>query len=258
MTATYQYDAFGAVKTKTGTGDTAYRFTGELQDPQVARGLYYLRARYYDPALGRFLGRDPFTGFAVDVQSQNRYVYVSNNCVNLVDPSGESGIVPPISGEKIVCTGSGERGFTATNAGPPLFPAPGKLKIFEKILRVLAYGQSEPHRQFTVEGQVRIVIRNREATVNASVMSGDYPTGARPEIQHNIGDDVSFPDSLRRPTGTYVHAPDEYFRVGAYSYQLKSGQYPESVYFQVFADPLLTDWTYMTEGFGVDLECSRH
>ena len=60
MTATYQYDAFGAVKTKTGTSDTAYRFTGELQDAQVARELYYLRARYYDPALGRFLGRDPF------------------------------------------------------------------------------------------------------------------------------------------------------------------------------------------------------
>jgi RHS repeat-associated protein len=58
VAATYQYDAFGAVKTTTGTADSDWRFTGELQDSQVARGLYYLRARYYDPALGRFLSRD--------------------------------------------------------------------------------------------------------------------------------------------------------------------------------------------------------
>lgn len=79
MTATYQYDAFGALKTKTGAGDTAYRFTGELQDPQVARGLYYLRARYYDPALGRFLSRDPWPASAMNPQSWNRYAYVYNN-----------------------------------------------------------------------------------------------------------------------------------------------------------------------------------
>ncbi|MCJ7831029.1 MAG: RHS repeat-associated core domain-containing protein, partial [Dehalococcoidia bacterium] len=71
MTATYQYDAFGAVKTKTGDGDTAYRFTGELQDAES--GMYYLRARYYDPALGRFLGRDLLWGFTAMPQSLNRY-----------------------------------------------------------------------------------------------------------------------------------------------------------------------------------------
>ena len=52
----------------------------------------YLRARYYDPALGRFLGRDPFTGVATSPQSLNRYLYVLNNPVLLIDPYGYWGL----------------------------------------------------------------------------------------------------------------------------------------------------------------------
>ena len=57
-TGTYAYDVFGAVQTHTGQ-DTELTFTGEQNDPN---GLEYLRARYYDPATGRFLGRDPLGG----------------------------------------------------------------------------------------------------------------------------------------------------------------------------------------------------
>jgi YD repeat-containing protein len=55
VTDTYTYDAFGAVKAQTGSSANGWRFTGELQDYQVARQPLYLRARYYDPALGRFV-----------------------------------------------------------------------------------------------------------------------------------------------------------------------------------------------------------
>ena len=88
MTDTYTYDVFGALRSQVGASANPYRFTGELQDSQVARGLYYLRARYYDPALGRFLGRDPFTGFTTIPQTQNRYPYVLNNPALLIDPTG--------------------------------------------------------------------------------------------------------------------------------------------------------------------------
>ncbi len=75
----YTYDAFGAIRSQSGSSDNYWLFTGEQQDSD--EGLYYLRARYYDPATGRFLTHDP-------VPSGNLYSYVANNPVNLTDPTG--------------------------------------------------------------------------------------------------------------------------------------------------------------------------
>ena len=47
--------------------------------------LYYYRARYYDPTLGRFISSDPIEFLAGDF---NFYRYVGNDPVNFVDPSG--------------------------------------------------------------------------------------------------------------------------------------------------------------------------
>jgi len=54
--AQYDYYAFGAVRAASGSGDE-YLFTGEQWD--AAAGLYFLRARYYEPGVGRFLSEDP-------------------------------------------------------------------------------------------------------------------------------------------------------------------------------------------------------
>ena len=51
-------------------------------------GLYYLRARWYDPSVGRFLTKDQFPGFIEKPISTNRYIYVFNNPENFIDPSG--------------------------------------------------------------------------------------------------------------------------------------------------------------------------
>ncbi len=59
LTDTYHYDAFGGSRSGTGSSDQAFKFTGEQQDADVANDLYYLRARYYDPAVGRFWSQDP-------------------------------------------------------------------------------------------------------------------------------------------------------------------------------------------------------
>ncbi len=63
------------------------RFTGEQQDADVS-GLYYLRARYYDPALGRFWSEDPWGGSAASPQTLNPYPYAGSNPANATDPSG--------------------------------------------------------------------------------------------------------------------------------------------------------------------------
>ena len=86
--ATYNYDAFGTIKSQTGSQTNNFLFTGEWRDPET--GFYFLRARYYDPVVGRFINRDPFSGYEAAPQSLNRYVYVVNNPTSQVDPSGLS------------------------------------------------------------------------------------------------------------------------------------------------------------------------
>jgi RHS repeat-associated protein len=90
ITATLGYDVFGAVRATTGTATTEYRFTGQQDD--AALGYTYLRARYYDPATGRFLGKDPFPGSAGAPATQHPYSYAFDNPVNYADPSGEEGV----------------------------------------------------------------------------------------------------------------------------------------------------------------------
>ena len=78
------YDSFGST---VGTLDTnlvdRFLFTGRELD--VETGLYYYRARYYDPASGRFISQDPIGFTAGDA---NLYTYVGNGPTNFVDPGG--------------------------------------------------------------------------------------------------------------------------------------------------------------------------
>src|ERR1039458_5491920 len=88
----YSYNPWGAAPTSTDPLGTKnkYKFTGQALDPGA--GLYYLRARYYDPSTGRFINRDPFSGSIQHPQSLNRYQYALNNPTLLTDPSGFSAI----------------------------------------------------------------------------------------------------------------------------------------------------------------------
>jgi RHS repeat-associated protein len=91
--AGYAYDPWGNplinVSDSVGTKNK-FRFTGEALDPGTQ--LYYLRARYYDPAVGRFLGRDPLPGNAAFPLSRNAYGYSLSNPLGYRDPSGLSAI----------------------------------------------------------------------------------------------------------------------------------------------------------------------
>jgi RHS repeat-associated protein len=90
---TNSYSAFGGNEGATGKAANTHLFAGEQLDPT---GLYYNRARYYNPNIGRFIGRDSFEGYSNNLVSQNRYAYAHNNPILNVDPSGNQ--VPCIPG----------------------------------------------------------------------------------------------------------------------------------------------------------------
>jgi RHS repeat-associated protein len=84
------YDAFGGIRSQTGTSANYWQFTGEQRDGES--GFDYLRARYYDPELGRFLSQDPVR------EGSNYYSYALGNPVSFSDPSGKAAWVTPWEG----------------------------------------------------------------------------------------------------------------------------------------------------------------
>src|SRR4051812_21032432 len=86
VTDRYVYDAFGRTIGQVGTTGNVYLFAGEQRDANV--GLDYLRARYLSVGTGLFFGMDSLPGDRLNPQSLHRRIYVSQNPVNNIDPSG--------------------------------------------------------------------------------------------------------------------------------------------------------------------------
>jgi RHS repeat-associated protein len=79
-----KYDSYGNIVSQSDAGLVSqFLYTGRDFDP--ATGLYFFRARYYAPTIGRFLSEDPIEFFAGD---PNLYRYVGNEPVMGTDPTG--------------------------------------------------------------------------------------------------------------------------------------------------------------------------
>ena len=89
----YEYDEYGNT---TDGGEESFinevTFTGSVRD--LGSGLQYMNARYYDPATGRFVSQDTYTGTPYAPWTQHLYSYCGNNPVNMVDPTGHMPIKP--------------------------------------------------------------------------------------------------------------------------------------------------------------------
>ncbi len=88
---TYRYDAFGVIKEETGEIPNRLTFTGQMYDGET--GQYYLRARFYNPSIGRFTQEDIYRGDGL-----NLYAYCANNPVGYYDPYG-------LAKKQLLCVG---------------------------------------------------------------------------------------------------------------------------------------------------------
>ncbi len=80
-----EYTPYGTLARNEGSDIAKHKFTGKELDNT---GLYFYGARYYDPAIGRFITADIIVQAPYDPQSLNRYSYCRNNPINYVDPTG--------------------------------------------------------------------------------------------------------------------------------------------------------------------------
>ncbi len=108
-TVTYTYDAYGNT-TQLGTSGNSQQYTGREKD---ATGLYYYRARYYQPTIGRFISEDPI-GWASG--QSNQYAYVGGNPIGYRDSTGNFAALVPLVMEGALGAGIAYTGYQALNS----------------------------------------------------------------------------------------------------------------------------------------------
>ena len=85
----FEYGPYGELLSENKCG-TIFLYNGEYGVSTDENGLYYMRARYYNPEIKRFINQDVVIGSIVDSPSLNRYAYVEGNPISLADPFGLS------------------------------------------------------------------------------------------------------------------------------------------------------------------------
>lgn len=90
ITATYDYTPYGSPVASMGGSPNGPGYTGHVNDPET--GLVYMQARFYDPAMGRFLSVDPIGPTPHNIFAFNRYTYGSNNPILNIDPDGRQDV----------------------------------------------------------------------------------------------------------------------------------------------------------------------
>ena len=101
VTSTARFYPYGEYRVTPSAGRTDKGFTGHAQNDEVA--LIYMRARYYVPGVGRFASADTVVPNETEPQDLNRYSYVRNAPLQLIDPTGHTCANPSNPNEEAAC-----------------------------------------------------------------------------------------------------------------------------------------------------------
>ena len=115
LTSSPKYDVYGLVRSNPGVASSAMGFVGGLGHlSEAGTGLIYMKARYYDPSLGRFCSQDP------GASGSNWFVYCNNNPINCVDANGRNPSFATMLAEdwKMLAVSLFFRGFYNMALGP--------------------------------------------------------------------------------------------------------------------------------------------
>ena len=182
----YDYDIWGNPTLTIETAANAIRYAGEFMDTET--GMYYLRARYYDPYTGRFVSEDSYWGEDENPLSLNLYTYCANDPVQYTDPSGHyyyvdengkghvseitvsgsTGLNPDIIYDKVIFEGSTILSSNGAQIGSVGGDADA-VKKYKSDTDVYAYvSETGSYGTFNFEGNATINNKGNIGTISSS------------------------------------------------------------------------------------------
>jgi RHS repeat-associated protein len=203
---TYTYDAFGIQLASTGSTPNSYRYSGQHLDSNL--GFYYLRARYMNPATGRFLSRDKFQGDINEPATLHKYLYVANDPLNRIDPSGllftskfgnaahaiiQAIYVADHPGE-IVIVGS-TRGLLGSLLKPDILNVTPTHKVFAEIKPISLSGVAKGLAQMAAYG-VAFGVQGYTPDVSWQPSTHVATVGTVPIVFINVGGLIFYSDAV--------------------------------------------------------------
>nr|WP_240903782.1 RHS repeat-associated core domain-containing protein [Chengkuizengella sediminis] len=180
----YAYSPYGELIYSEGTTNHPFLYNGRYGVMTDENGLYYMRARYYNPEIKRFINRDVVQGSISSSLSLNKYAYVNGNPISYIDPFGLSrdsddvGFfgtawnITKVTADFLVLDDAktlidSDASFTAkVIAGASLFPA-------GKVLKLGKLGKAASGVKATKESSTKVIKHNEAPTSLSYPMAGD-------------------------------------------------------------------------------------